>query len=89
MKKYICVLSTDSYLDGLLILNENLKNINSKYRLLCFINDNISKNVITVIEKNKIEYKMMPKIIGEYIDKNNPQWFHSFDKINVFSLTEF
>lgn len=89
MKKYICVLSTDSYLDGLLILNENLKNINSKYRLLCLINDNISKNVITVIEKNKIEYKMMPKIIGEYIDKNNPQWFHSFDKINVFSLTEF
>lgn len=89
MKKYVCVLSTNSYVEGLLILNENLKMLNSKYSLFCLINETISKDVIKKIEENNIEYKIVPKIMGEYIDANNPQWFHSFDKINIFNLVEY
>ena len=38
MKSYVCVLSTDNYLDGVLVLNENLQRIKSNYPLLCIIN---------------------------------------------------
>ena len=30
MKSYVCVLSTDNYLDGVLVLNENLQRIKRK-----------------------------------------------------------
>ena len=55
MRKYVCVLATNDYLDGCLVLNENLKHINSKYGLLCLINENIDeetrKTVISFLRK--------------------------------------
>ena len=38
--------------NNVLILNENLKNINSKYPLLCLINENISEETKKILEYN-------------------------------------
>ena len=57
MKSYVCVLSTDNYLDGVLVLNENLQRIKSNYPLLCIINENISKKTRDILKCFGIEYK--------------------------------
>lgn len=89
MKTYVCVLSTDNYLDGVLVLNENLKFLKSKYSLLCLINENISRETIEVLDYFEIEYKVMKSV--KYINHNetNDYWMYTFDKLNVFSLNEY
>ncbi len=88
MKKYVCVLSTDSYLDGVLVLNENLKSVNSKYELLCVVNENISPESLAYLEYFNIEYKVMNHI--DYnCEKDNFYWKYTFDKLNIFQLTEY
>ena len=62
MEKYVCVLSTDNYLEGVLVLNENLKALKSKYPLLCLINENISKDTIRKLKLFHIDYKLIPSI---------------------------
>lgn len=59
MEKYVCTLSTDNYLEGVLVLNENLKALKSKYPLLCLINENkiITNNIHDKIFKKEILLK--------------------------------
>lgn len=84
---YVCVLSTDDYLQGVLILNENLKALNSKYKLLCIINENICLNAIKILDYFNIKHKFIPSI--SYTSNCYNRWNYTFDKINVFSLTEY
>ena len=86
--KYVCVLSSDNYLNGVLILNENLKAVNSKYGLLCLINESISEETKSYLEYFGIEYKLMNKI--EYkCESETFVWKNTFDKLNIFSLIEY
>ena len=55
MKTYACVLSTNNYLMGVLVLNENLKRFNSKYDLICLINENITEESKQTLEKYQIK----------------------------------
>ena len=88
MKKYayVCVLSTDNYLDGALILNENLRELNSKYELLCVVNDRLSEESIKTLHRFGIKTKNTRAI------KTNMgigRWNYTFDKLNIFSLVEY
>lgn len=89
MRSYVCVLSTDNYLDGVLILNENLKMINSKYPLLCLINDKISNDSIKMLEGFNINYKKIEHINYEHSNFDNDYWKYTFDKLSVFRLIEY
>ena len=83
---YVCVLSTNNYLPGVLILNENLKDLNSKYDLLCLINENINERTRRILDFFKIKYKEMQSIDhpSEY-----GHWKYTFDKLNIYSLVEY
>ena len=86
--KYVCVLSTNEYLDGVLVLNQNLKALNSKYELLCLINDSITEETINYLDYFNIEYKKVKNIkynSGSLVYN----WQNTFDKLNVFALTEY
>lgn len=89
MNTYVCVLSTDNYLDGVLVINENLKAIKSKYGLLCLINENIKKETKEKLKEFEIEYKEMTSINYHHTYENFEHWKYTFDKLNVFSLTEY
>ena len=88
MYKYVCVLSTNHYLDGVLVLNENLKHLNSKYSLLCIINENINEETRSILNKFNIQYKEMKANIPNYYD-DSIHWKYTFDKLNIFNLTEY
>ena len=91
MKKYVCVLSTNDYLDGVLILKENLKAIYSKYELLCLVNEKITKHTRQLLEYFEIEYKDINNIAFGNNEKRNwdHYWKNTFDKLNVFNLCEY
>ena len=86
--KYVCVLSTNDYIDGVLVLNQNLKALKSKYPLLCLINETISAENIKYLEYFNIEYKLVDNIKYE-TDYHVFNWKNTFDKLNVFALTEY
>lgn len=87
MKTYACVLSTNNYLKGVLVLNENLKRLNSKYDLLCLINENINeetKNTLTKYGIKYVEFNSVP-----YNVNFTSTWNYTFDKFNVFLLEDY
>ncbi|MBR6505403.1 hypothetical protein IKT18_00980 [Candidatus Saccharibacteria bacterium] len=88
MHSYVCVLSTNEYLDGLLVINENLKRLKSNYPLLCLINENISKETREILNKFQIPYKEQKSVILES-DYGKTRWGYTFDKLNIFNLTEY
>ena len=77
MDAYVTLLSTESYLEAVLALNQSLKNVNSEYPLVCMVTDNLdterirkileSQDVIVEIVNN-IEYSQrLQKIVHEEI----------------------
>lgn len=91
MKRYVCVLATNDYLNGCLVLNENLKHLNSKYDLLCLVNEEISKETKDILDYFKIKYKTIKKINYDvdYEGFIQPYFKNTFDKLSIFQLTEY
>lgn len=91
MKSYVCVLSTNNYLEGVLILKKNLEQVKSKYNLLCLVNEDITEKTKKTLEEFEVSYKEVKSI--PYIDYEENDWRsywkYGFDKINVFNLTEY
>lgn len=83
------MLSTDNYLDGVLVLNENLKHLESKYPLLCLINEKISDYTKSILDYFDINYKIINMIEYNCFLGDKVYWRYTFDKLNIFSLTEY
>ncbi len=81
---YACVLSNDTYLDGVLVLFNNLKSLDSKYPLICLVNDKVSKESKELLDFFGIKYKLYTSenIINKYLTDN-------IDYFNVFKLEEY
>ena len=88
MYSYVCVLSTNNYLEGVLVLNENLKQLKSQYPLLCLINKSITEETRRVLEHFNIQYKECLSMFPNHMN-DNTRWKYTFDKLNLFSLTEY
>ena len=91
MRKYVCVLATNNYLDGCLVLNENLKHLNSKHELLCLINEEIPQSTRELLDYFNIKYKEIKKINYDvnYEGFVQPYFKNTFDKLSIFQLTEY
>lgn len=92
---YISVLTTESYLIGILGIAECLKRVNAKFPFYVIITDNISNKVenllnnkhINTIRKKSIQ---IPEIIRRKNDKGDfSHWTNTFDKLSIFELTQF
>jgi glycogenin len=93
---YVTVLSTDSYLPGVLVLNESLRLCKARYKLHAVIGNEVSHVVRRMIARAGI-----PTIESRAIDipreirqanagsDHHKHWAGVFDKLNVFSLCNF
>lgn len=95
-KKYAftTILSTDSYLPGVLALFESIKKTNTKVSdFVVIVNQEIKKETINTLEKNGIIVKNMPKVNPpqsiKLKNKLFPHWNNTFDKFNIFDLTDY
>ena len=94
---YITLLTDDSYIYGVILLNESLKNVNSQYPLEILVTSNVSKPIINILEQLQLKYSIIKPIKNEqFIDYNikiMPQfaktWSLCLSKIEIFNLIQF
>lgn len=91
---YVTLLSSIDYLPAVIILNRNLKNVQSKYPLVVGVTDNIFSDVKNYLDKEKILYKKIPFM--EYSDVAKKRWendtpsiLNIASKIALFKFIEF
>ncbi len=95
MKSYISVLSTENYLDAILKTYKNLKQTNTKYPFSVLVTDLVSEETenklkaegINVIRRKSIE--ISEEALNRNKNSNSAHWNYTFDKLNIFELTEF
>ncbi len=96
-KAFITVLSTEEYIDGVLALDASLKKVNSKYPLCVLLSNAISEETenilkkisISTIRNNQAQMLIPKEIINKNISTEKERWNYTFEKLNIFSLTEF
>lgn len=92
---YITVLSTENYLEGVLVLAESLKKTNARYPLTVVITEDISEEIINLLNSYNIKTIRKSKVlVPECIKQKNEKgafshWTNTFDKLLIFELTEF
>ena len=95
MKAYITLLSTNEYLDGVLALEQSLKNVGSKYPFVVAVTSNILPFARELLQKKKIE--VIEVVDHSYVEEckkkfqafGTPHWFYTAAKLRIFGLTQF
>jgi len=97
MKTYVTLLSTRSYLDGVLMLNHSLRKVKSKYPLYCLLSQGIESDVVDILHKNGIQYiNLTGHVYSNEVSTNKKDvnwdfssWNYTFDKLRMWGLTQF
>lgn len=94
---YITLLTDDSYIYGVILLQQSLKEVNSQYPLEVLVTPNVSKPILTILDQLQLSYIIIEPIkddkIFEYNKKTNPNmariWSLCLSKLKIFNLTQF
>jgi alpha-N-acetylglucosamine transferase len=95
MKVYITLLSTNEYLDGVLALEQSLKNVGAKYPLVVAVTSNILPFAREILQKKKIEvievvdHSYTEECKKKFRNFGTPHWFYTVAKLRIFGLTQF
>ena len=96
MNAYLTVLSSDSYLLGVLALYKSLLETKTNYPFYVAITDGLSKESVDVLKNNNINLiKLDEKIdMPEKIKNKNckfgyRQWNNTLQKLGIFQLEQF
>lgn len=81
---YVTLLSTEDYLPAVLILNQNLKDVNSKYPLLVAVTENIYEQVKPYLDAENILYKIIPFL--EYSQATKDCWMKSMGTSYILNI---
>lgn len=93
---YVAVLSTDDFLDGVLVLKESLRLCRAQYPLHVAVGSKVSESVRRTLASAKLPQIALCSLdIPDYVLSANEQsdfhrhWVNVFDKLHVFSLCQF
>ncbi len=91
MRAYVTLLSTESYLPGVLALHESLKRTGTPYPFATAVSAHIAAEIDPVLERAGIIVRRIPEstAIPKEMIENNGHWGHTFDKVHLFGLAEF
>lgn len=96
MKSYVTLLSTDSFLPGVLTLWQSLKDVNALFPLFVVINENVSAAARFELQLRGIEFQEFKKV--SYSEETTKflldagwreELLNVSDKLHIFSLTQF
>lgn len=95
-RTYVTLLSTDDYLDGVLVLDASLKSVASRSALLVLVAHGVSARSVAVLKSFNIGTKRLSEkisipddILRMNVDHNLGYWNNIFDKLFIFDLIEF
>ncbi|MDB5929093.1 MAG: hypothetical protein JWR60_800 [Polaromonas sp.] len=91
MRAYVTLLSTMSYLPGVLVLHESLKQVDSSYPLWVGISAGIPLHVDADLQKKGLQVVRLPASIKipVSLSKASGHWRNTFDKLHLFGLVSF
>lgn len=88
-KVYVTILSTNTYLPGVLTLHHSLMQTNTKYKFYCLITPNLSKEVKEILYIFDIETITITPLSNPHNTDINDRRFYNYSKLNMFGLTQF
>ena len=94
---YITLLSDDSYIYGVILLSESLKEVKSQYPLEVLVTPNVTKPILNVLDQLQLSYKIIEPIKrDDFIDYNKKLsarftkiWELCLSKLKIWTLTQF
>lgn len=91
---YMTVLSTDSYIPGVIKLYKSLKATNTVYQFICVCSRNIAKTSIESLNKRGIKCIKLDVCAVDNIallenDTSFSHWKYTYDKLLLFGLTDY
>lgn len=88
---FVSALTTDDYLDGVLVLKYSLEKTNPKHPFLLLITPNLSEQVVDSLSKHKVNFITTQGIEGPITVKEAhlKRWNFTYSKLNIFGLTQF
>lgn len=93
MKIYLTLLSNHRYLDGVIALNESLKDVGSKFPLVCLLSKDADISLERALHSHNID---CVRYTGESLNDNDDSayqsynhWAFTFDKLHVWGLTQY
>ena len=91
MRAYCTLLSTESYLPGVLALHESLKRTGTPHPFMTAVSAHIAHDIDGVLGQAGIIVRRIPEstAIPKEMIENNGHWGHTFDKVHLFGLHEF
>jgi glycogenin len=91
VRAYVTLLSTESYLPGVLALHESLKRTGTPYPFATAVSAHIAPSIDPILERAGIIVRRIPEstAIPKEMIENNGHWGHTFDKVHLFGLHEF
>lgn len=93
MRAYVTLLSNRRYLEGVLTLNQSLKNVGSAYPLVCMLSPNVDDKLKELLTRYGICTQCLSdsSITDDANASRNSykHWSFTFDKLNAFGLVEF
>ena len=96
-KNFITLLSTENYLEAVLVLNRSFKLTNTKYPLIAGVTDELAQNprVIDVLNRENIPIEVITTlkyndfIIKRWTDDPGEYVLHTASKYSLFDLKEY
>lgn len=94
---YITLLTDDSYIFGIILLQESLKEVDSQYPLEVIVTSNVSKSIINILEQLNLRYRIVEPILNDKMLQYNRKkdsmlartWAYSLTKFKIFDLIEY
>lgn len=91
---YVTLLSSDDFVIGVVMVYLSLQKVKAKYPFFVLCSDSLSHRSLKVLDRFRIKYKFITDHIKVDItkvntDKGYDHWNRTFDKLYVWTLTEF
>jgi len=91
-KAFITVLTTDSYLPGILVVSRSLKMTGTSIPLFTCVTSDVSASTFSVLRKAGIEIIQIEALSSGKNDSSGyspPHWRNTFSKLQIFKLDQF
>ena len=91
MKAYITLLSTASYLPGVVVLHDSVRQSNTPYPFFVAVSAVVSADIdVALMQRGMNVIRLPPPVqIPEAFRRNSGHWANTFDKLHLFGLTDF
>lgn len=88
---FVSILTTDEYLDGVLVLKYSLESTKPRYPFVLLITPNVSEKTKEILMSHDIDFITVqgiesPRLVTE---EHLKRWNYTYSKLNIFGLTQF